>query len=360
MQTSFQVFALAFVLSHASFAQDAVGQSNIDLARVRLCTGCELKLEAIVSFGADTGAGMIESEMTQVTYDADARTFAAFVRRSSSVLLFDQNGRYLRTIGRLGRGPAELFRIVDVQLSGSQLVLLDMAPKVVVMDLAGQVISESSLRIPPSSFRIADDSTLVVGSMIRSRDLVGYPLHLVRKSTGQAIAHFGSLDGQFTAAEPLSDFVLLGMSSDRNRIWHGRLATLHLEEWSITNRLLRTIKGDIEWFGRGAESQGGPRVTIQAFGIDDRQRLWVLSQVPDANWREAPRHGNEGYVLEKDLSQFVDTQVDVFDLASRSHVGRVRFDGSEVGLVMMGSAIRVQRVTVDERHRTRVVLYGLR
>jgi len=46
------------------------------------------------------------SDISHITVDSDGRIYI-LDRRESHVKLFDQNGKYIRTIGRKGQGPGE-------------------------------------------------------------------------------------------------------------------------------------------------------------------------------------------------------------------------------------------------------------
>ena len=199
--------------------------------------------------GEASGPGIIESDQLRVVHSPDTGMYAVFSPGASHILLFDSSGAFVRRIGRPRPGPKEIAGLIDVQFNGSRVVALDYAgPKLLVMDLMGRHISDTRLPVRAGRFRMVADTSLVVGSIDASPSLVGHPLHTIVLTTGQAIRHFGSKDGEFRAYEPFAEDVVLGWSPDQSRVWRGDRSRVYLEEWHVDGPPLRTVHGKLGWF----------------------------------------------------------------------------------------------------------------
>ena len=336
-------------------------QQVIDLTSVSICTQCTLETRVLAQLGTQDGEGIIESQAAQVRYNAATRQYAVFQIGGTRILLFDDSGRFIRGVGRMGPGPGEFGGLTDVQISDSLLIAVDRdGPSIVVLNHAGDVRYERRLTVRRGRFRIASDTTIVVASRDRSPQSVGYPLHLVHIRTGEPLKNFGSRDGQGRLADQYAMNPIIGFSVAPERFWEANNTPFLLEEWDTSNRLGRTITARGSYFveeGAAAANQPPPTL-LESFGIDGNERLWTITLVPDRRWREAPRHGNEGYVLERDVSLLRDVRIDLYDLRSKRHLGTLRWDESLVGLVQVGDELAVQRVEI-RNDVPQVVVYRL-
>ena len=355
-------FFVVLILGLTVQALPAQAQAVIDLGRIPTCRDCVLKPRLLVTLGEASGDGIIEKNHAEVRYSPGAGLYALFHVGGSRILLFDSSGKFVRSVGRQGRGPGEMETLIDAHFSGSNIVALEYGgPKLMVMDRLGRVSREIRLTARPGRFHMVSDTTLVVGSMERTPAAVGYPLHLVRLATGQTLRHFGSTDGQWSAAHPFAQKIVLGRSPAPERIWSGNPARYRFEQWQVDGQLLRTVSGEPDWFpGRvNQDRDAGPPTLLVDFGVDAADRLWTVVQVPDPDWREVPKRGREGYVLTEDEDGFFDTRIDVFDLRGRRHLGTLRWDEAFVSLVQIGGGLTLQKVSYDSDGVPRVAVYGL-
>ena len=351
---------LALIALLALNAEWALAQRDIDLSDITLCERCTLSATVIARLGETEGEGIIESYAAQVRFDPRTRNYALFHVGGSRLLLFDSLGRFVRSVGRGGPGPGELGGIVDAQLSRSRIVVLDRAgPSLLTMTPTGDVISEARLALRRGRFRVVSDSTVVVAAMDRSPAAAGYPLHLVDLHSGVPSRHFGSKDGQWSVTDRYASNPLIGISNGAT-VWEGTGVPFLFEEWSLNGDLQRTVTARGRWFAAEAskEADGAPPTVLETFGIDDQDRLWTITLVPDPRWHDAPRAGREGYVAAQDFGRFFDARIDVYDLRQRRHLGTLRWDEAYAGLVQIGGEVAVQRVEEDAQS-AQVVVYRL-
>lgn len=352
--------SIALAVLSAAALTAASAQEIIDLGAIRVCGSCRFELQPLFVMGEASGAGIIESEQVEVVHGAETGMFAVFSPGQSYILLFDSAGTFVRRIGRQGPGPTEITGLVDVQFRGSEIVAMDYGtPKLLVMDSMGNHLHDTRLMVQPGRFRMITDSSLVVGSVEQTPDLVGYPLHAVSLRTGEAYRHFGSRDGEFRAYEPYAEDVVLGWSPDRNRVWRGSRARIDFEEWNVQGEWVRTIRGQLDWFNEleASRRSGPPSSLVTDFASDGNNRLWIAVYVPDPNWREIRPQGSEGFIQMSDMSNYFDTRIDVFDLRHRKHLGSTTLDEAFAGFVQIGDGLAVQRVVYDSEMVPRVALY---
>jgi len=80
-------------------------------------------IEEELSFGDDeVDEDYMFSDVSHITVDNDGRIYV-LDRRESHVKLFDQDGKYVRTIGRKGQGPGELINPIFVYFPKNELLV---------------------------------------------------------------------------------------------------------------------------------------------------------------------------------------------------------------------------------------------
>ena len=351
------VFAAALSAGLPGFS---AAQPVIDITGMSACTTCVLRPTLVAQFGTADGEGIIEGDGSEVRYNPITRRYAVFQIGGTRILFFDSTGKFIRSVGRKGEGPTEISHLVDAHFSGNNIIALNRTgPRFMVIDTTGKVLHESrQLMVRRGRFVVVSDSELVLGSMDRSRELAGHPLHRVRVQTGEAVGHFGRRDSQWSVLDPWSQSVLLGVSPSRMTVWRGQPAPFQVEEWRLDGSLLRTVKDDGKWFPPGTVSgpDGPPAALMAAFGVDANERLWTITRVPDPEWRDVKRGATEGFVLSGQLQDYFDTRIDIFDLRAKKHLGSLVWDDVFVGLVEVNGRLAVQRA-VDSTGIPRVALY---
>jgi hypothetical protein len=301
---------------------------------------------------------MVIGNMRVVYHDRE-RAYMGVNVGQYSLMFFDSSGRYERTIGRRGIGPGEFERLSHAEPIGDRVVAIDGAGnRLIILDRAGNSVAQFALDVPTGRFLATSDTTIVVGSMSRTRERVGLPLHTVSLSTGRTRSSFGSVTGQFNAAEPHATSVLIGSSAARELVWRARLTPFHAELWDSRNEaLLRIVVGDLEEFARTRRSANAPPVRLIAVGSDGADRLWTLTRIPDRRWAQVPRGPGEGLVSRLELDRYLDTRIDAFDMRSRRHLGSLIWDdASGIGLVSVNGTVMVQRL-IDAETLPRVALF---
>lgn len=358
---------LVFCLTIAIGSPTAEAQTIIDLSEIGLCADCRLPLQHIVSLGTATGAGMIEEEWTRAIRDAEMGylTFAG-----ATIKRFDEHGQFVGQIGRTGEGPGEFRAITDVQIVRGQIVALDYRNRSwSVFDADGRFLRlhRYSGALGRGRFHVVGEDTVVVAGMdTSSPEVVGYPLHLTRLASPDAsVVHFGAESPDYIPSEPYARSVVLGTMSHPGTVWWGKPARPHWEEWSLDGDHLRTVVGDLPWFPNELPAMlRGPKPISRMgyFGVDGRDRLWILTEVPDSDWEDIEfAQTDEGWVPVERVtpSELRDARLDVFDLKARRHLGHFRWDGVYPALLTIEGDMAVSAVEYDTDFTPRLAIYRL-
>lgn len=337
-------------------------QQVIDLGSFERCRACEVELVLDLRLGDPDLPGGIESEYAHAVFDEAHGGYAVFRRTGTQVQLFDSLGTFQAVLSREGGGPGEVRSLVAVAFAGGNIVMLDIGgPKFVVMSPDGEVVAENRIDLRTGDFRVVSADTVVIASMDRRPNLVGYPLHLVSLSDGEVLRNFGSLEGEWNEAEPFATLILLEKSARDRSVWRGYFGRLRLEEWRLDGSLERVVTGDFDWFPPMTFNQEGAPSSLIAFATDRDERLWLLTRVPDPNWRrlQPGRIGPETLIRREDADGYWDMRLDVFDLSTEQHLGTLRWDGTKVYLTSRRGTVLVNMVEYDEEMVPRVALYRL-
>lgn len=335
-----------------------------------ICDRCDLRLIEVVRLGDAEGEGVIESSFPQVVMSDSG--YLVFRRGGSSVRLFGDDGRFVRSIGRSGEGPVEFAgTVAGVQVIGDRIFVNDGRRRAfVVFDQQGNLVETIGYGFMSGDFVSVGSDQVVVFSMDRSPDLVGYPLHLVDVSPGgtrSSPVHFGTEDANaWSARVPLAGFVI-GTVIGGPTVWWGSGGSPAIHEWSVNGVHLQTIDGELPWFPKVAvlvpDPSKPPPTTLKAIATDSGDRVWMLTQQADTGWRDAARQGAEGGITESSYGDYYDSRLDVFDLGNRRHLGSYTWDAGSVMLIdnsKVGDAadwVHISALEFNESMVPQVVVY---
>jgi hypothetical protein len=342
--------------------EHALGQRSLNLDQFESCRACRLTVTPMVRLTPRAPA-VIETEHAWVVHDPARREYL-MVAGPTTVAVFDEQGRYLRSFGRRGRGPGELEFIRDLRTANGRIIILDgVQRRWWIGTAAGSGNTSGRIEIGALEFLPIAGDTVVVAGIGMYPSSVGYPLHLGLLSTGDQILHFGSQTGEFNAQIPWAQRVLVAPSVQPRNVWVATPRQLRFEEWSVSGELVRVVYGTPTWFPivrRIPEFGTAPPPTrLRQFLVDASNRLWVLSWVPASDWRRAAeraRRTPDGEVL-IDTEEYFATRLDVFDLSNRFHVGTVRIENDKVRILDRRGDVLIQQLEYDTALEPRIVLY---
>ncbi len=330
-----------------------------------ICTDCELELTLteLVRFGEPEGAGSIESAAPRVSWNEQ---LGYVVVGSTFLQVFDNDGRFVRRIGREGEGPGEFSRVIDAHVVDGRLVALDQArSNWSIFNLAGEFIEARPYGYRAGPFVPVGGSHVVVVAMDPSPEVAGLPLHLADIDSGVPSLHFGSGQGRDRNRdnEPYSDNVMRSVASRPGTVWWGTAGSPRVEEWSIDDELLRAFEGELPWFPVVTEpidpTTEPPSTLLRSMALYGQEHLWMTVRTADPRWQEVEiERTEEGYRVPPERRRdYMDTRLDIFDLEERRHIGRHVWDSPYARLINLGAEPAVSIVEYDEEMVPQVVVY---
>lgn len=295
---------------------------------------CTLAFERIVTLEPPPGEdGFAGWHQLSATLPGGRRTIVAMERAEAPILVYDAQGRFVDTLGRIGAGPGEYRRL--------GLVLPYRRDSILVLDRENgrATVLDSTYRVArtfPMTFPVMWGAALADGSLALSHG-TGVP--------GYRVARYGpegeSLDEQPWSYEPprrdppRSPWLQVGAEPDGtwwtlslNQLFEFRRYTLRdslLVAWEYPPELLAPYEGYPM-----SSPDTPPEAGIGAGFIDARDRLWVVASVADSQWAEGlgERRVAEGqeYWPTTDSHALRDALVIVAEAATGRIVRTWRFD----------------------------------
>lgn len=270
-----------------------------------------------------------------IARDSQGRYLIAYPEYGSVIAVFDEEGSYVETFGRSGRGPGEFLWVDKIRVIGDQIHVFDTpAHRRTVLDLDFRVVETSPLPAQAIDVEVLSDSLLVVNSSIWSDDRIGYPIHLVDLQ-GRVRRSVGHLGGESRGTFLTSDLRPLARES-HDRFWSIHSTRFVLELWDLEGQNLDRIELERPWLDpyEGVcctiSPEHPPEPRIRQLQRDSEGRLWVLSTVAADEWSEGVVPSDDGYDgaqwIVGDYDLFYDTVVEVIDPEAGEVIASGRFD----------------------------------
>jgi hypothetical protein len=288
------------------------------------CAGCTIRVEHLATLGR------VEDPISPLWYarvaaDSSGNLFVGPTTSPGEIAVYSSSGELLRTLGREGEGPGEFFGIRYVQILGGDSLHVLSRGRHTVLSLEGDVLGTSPALVYSTNATVLGDGRMLVNTAIQTPEKIGIPAHILG-TDGQPALSFGN-----DSRDPQGEFVEGNWRtvsySGGDRVWVGPLGEYRLEAWDTTGVHLKTLIRSAEWFQhwdrRSARQPFGeePNPILLSAHEDARGRLWVISRVPDRNWK--PGFKEPAY------EEVYDTVLEVIDPLSGDLVASQRFDGEE-------------------------------
>lgn len=344
-------------LALAVLPQAGMAQRTVEISDRPTCPRCEIQRTPLPALGDESGDGIIESEFSRAVQDSRGRVYLAGPH-ASQILVFDQQGRFVRRIGRLGGGPGEFNGIGSFHVGpGDSLFVFDnQQSRLSVFTAEGAFVRSLPVPVSPAVTNfVASDGRFIIGRSFGAPELGPHPLHLFDRE-GRRLRSFGNFSGE--ARPDVPGFLsrsLAPASGPRPRIWSGHWNTYVIDRIALdTGTRDLVVRRTARWFPARREPPRELGTVRPDPGIGDIQedeagRLWVLLSIPDPEWRAVHRPAGPGdsHDTVTDQQGFYDTRIEVLDLKQGrliaaleipEHVGR--FSGpQEIGLVVMEDGV---------------------
>ncbi len=354
-----------------AFAAPAAGQRVVQVPDAPTCPRCRITLTKVATLGlADDPAS--PQGWVSLSRDSRGRFYVASAGGAEGVLVYDARGRFLRVLGRRGRGPGEYLFAREVRVApGDSIYVSDPAQRRLTVLGPDHRVA----RTVPAPAEVAGvlpgrGGEVVVQALDRSPALVGYPLHRLA-STGRVVASFGSRRPATRRDRPYDDPRAVNRARNQG-VWSARLNRYRVELWDASGRPVLALERSPSWFVPWTRHPGvredevRPVPLLQAVREDARGRLWVFVRVPDARWRAASapapaeRRRERGVVPANQLRRYLDTVVEVLDPRTGRILASTRLEGVFAAfLVSGGNLAYTRRETAEGIEKVEVWELGL-
>lgn len=341
---------IAAVLSSALAAPAAAGQELIP--EEPTCATCSIVVERLARLGAGPGSAPLPGGVFAASMDARGRYW--IVLSEEPIMVFDEGGGFVSTVGRMGGGPGELRHPSRIAMGQSEAIVFDdVRATATVFDLDFEhVRTVSFMRRRLWGVAVFDgpDSVLANGLFALPGevrlpftvvDLTSNPAAVIR-SFGPDLEDRSSRVGLYRLQHVLA-------VPERGTFWCAETQRYHLSRWSSEGELLDSLMRQPEWFsGFSNGTLGGPEMaphpSIAAIAQDSAGRLWVFLRVARPGWRETwaqwvaehgplPRNGEvSGDALPRPWD-LITTMVEVLDPRTRRVVHRQTLDAFVINVL---------------------------
>lgn len=302
------------------------------------CESCTIRVSRVVTLGDTIGPGLV-GEFGYVWRSPEEEYFVSSNARPGTVLVFNENGLFLRSFGRKGEGPGEFVFPVPFSSFGDSLWVFDVGRPRLTLVLPDAI---ETYRIPflPTEAISIESGFHVLTAFARSPEFIGIPIHTFDRAGGRLVHSFGNDRGLLVPANPLGHMRHVA-ASGRDRIWASAYNHYRVEEWTASGELLRSFDREAPWFQPWQQHEGPARVAephpvLMGTRPGDGGLLWTFHRVADAEWapQEPGEVGWEGHVRTTALQKesLYDTAIEVIDTARGMVVSRIRVSENILGL----------------------------
>jgi hypothetical protein len=318
------------------------------------CGACRIELVKKVTLGSPTDTVSPSDFQTGVVRDSRGRYYVVPAAGLTTIAVYDSAGRFLRTIGRSGRGPGEYGFIINAEVvEGDSIFVLDANNhRLTVLSPSYSVVRSLPLVGQfTRAFPLPRGEMLVNGS-VNTRAAAGYPLHVIGPD-GAIRRSFGSARPELYRDRDQFNIRWVDRWTQRD-VWVAHVDRYEVERWSLDGTLVRAYRRDASWFpprdyAKRHSLDAAPPPMMLAVWEDASGRIWTISRVASDKWRASPRVGStrEQPVPPFDLEdQNTDTILEVFDPSNGALLGTQRFSQYLLGNVGQ-AAVYGLRTTED-------------
>lgn len=355
------LFFLVTLFSEYGSAQRTT--KPVRIADELACSRCELSFQAKATLVVPRDTGDVFPSAIRV--DAQRRYWV--FRDEAVPVLFDAEGKFLRTLGRLGRGPGEFQMAYDLLLVGNDsLVVMDAVTRRATV-LTKSLVPVRYVSLPlymMTPIVISWPKAIVSGGTLPTPDGIGRELHRtsLAGTEGAVLKSFGPGDGEVTGSDA-SYLLYQNLAQPRNGMfWTSAQRTYDLFQWRADGSLVRAMQRRPTWFAKPSPMNYNWKVEpppphIAAIEEDREGLLWIFLKVAATTWREAwpvvPEAVREapGRLIQTD--KLFATTIEVIDPRTKRVVARRTFQRFLIGSL---SDRRAVFYDVDPSGEARIVV----
>lgn len=333
------------------------------------CSPCRIQVQPTLALGTESGIGAIEHLESRAVRDGQGR-YLVKGHYASSLLVYDNHGRFLRSIGQKGSGPGEFQGIAAIApgLADSLFVFDGDSRRYSVYAPDLSFVAAGLLPLGPELISLVLPSgEFVFGLPLRTPAQIGQPLHVVSRD-GRLLRSLGSKSGLFRPDIPWLDSRAIGIAP-AGMLWSAFRTQYVVERWNPrTGQFVSAISRTVPWFPSRMQpvrtdraDPEEPEPFLMDIREDTRAVLWVLIAVPDSNWRRTvTRPSGAQHMQIRDPQEYYDTVLEALDARTGRLLASVRLPqyvrqfvaDNEIGTVVEDSdgipRLQLWRVTLHQ------------
>lgn len=340
------VTLLSFVSCDRNPTSDIVAETE---AR---CTECDIELERVATISDSADPGALPDFMVYASQDRAGRIFV-ISRKQDRILVFDSTGHLMHRLGKAGSGPGE-FGVVRRVLHGpgDSTFVSDWGLGRVTVYAPDLTLARTEPIVNQPDL-VLDDGSFVVAAQVRTKDLIGYPIHRAL-GNGNIVRSFGADTPQY---RPDLDLITTRRAalSGGGKVWSIAPGRYVLEQWDPNSgQRTKAVRVNSTWFKEIAawpddETKRPPAVILTLW--EDRSGIvWVLLRDADLDWRPPERANVERRIGTEEYEMMYDWVLEAVDPASGAIIASKRF--RKALWARPGSAVLVSANTVTSTQST--------
>jgi hypothetical protein len=278
-----------------------------------------------------------------VTEDASGRVYVVQQASDYPVLVYDQRGRFIRTLGRRGSGPGE-FQSAGFAVTGpaDSLAVWDYRLSRLTILTSDGVVARSFPFAGDASAILWTSQGFLINAHVATPDRVGLAYHLVDR-LGRLIQSFGEIPDALSYGDLSPVSRRLTRLGPRSFLAATTSRRLRIELWN-DDRRSREWSRPSTLFDTEA-STARKRFPTRVNGLRyDSGTLFILYAVADPNWSKGVRpkrlpDGEETLEF-LDVDRIFDTVIEVVDLREGKLITRTSLDEAWFWLLPSGRVAR--------------------
>lgn len=311
----------------------------IEIEDVPACQSCSIDLEVVATLTPPAEQiGFTQLPPVSLARDHQGRFYAGPMVGDAIIGVFEADGTYLRGYGRSGQGPHEftssspsmLIRVVRDELwifEGPYLHRLQLGTL--------EARDKRMIRMAPHD-AVVLGSTLLVQWPIREVGGSGTPIQVLDED-GAILKGIGVTSARpMSLSSPYDAFRRLARARNGDAVWSAYVNRYEISRFDLEGREELRIRRQAEWFEEYEDELPGEmfsvpsRPRVESLFEDSDGLLWVAISHGSSRMssrRPLPAAGEQPVPSDFDFNYFLDTTIEVLDLASGRVLARHVFDG---------------------------------
>ena len=313
----------------------------------RSCRTCHVELKAVATIGSAEGPGYLKDTFSGIYLDGKGRYWVFEERTPPRV--FSHDGRYVKTIGRMGQGPGEFSGPWGIFDAGDDTVAVIDRDRITLVgpDLQIGRSTPSPVGEVWDGLTLSWPKNVVTNGRALEPGQSGRALHNIsfESGTARSIRSFRAVESvPFT--QQFAELRTYMTPAKKGGFWAVPAGRYEISRWSPDGRLLERIDRKPAWFAGPSgwhmgSAKAPPQPRINGVQEDANGLLWVYFSVGSPTysrgWR-APAGAAEVAPKDMDYDLIFITRVEVIDPVAKSLIASTTFDRT-IKAVLPGNRI---------------------